>query len=156
SSARATRQTCVQRRAALAGFITQNSCGGYIAANHGVNDQTTMPAAASAPSSHRGSSRTLLRRRGADRRAEIHVSGPGQERKHGIAMLVEEAVPGRAERFRERGNAEHGRREQQRGPAQRSWVRGKREQHGQREEQRKTDAREDVHPRDPARLAEDG
>src|SRR5207253_9603344 len=47
---RATRQTCVQRRAALAGFITQNSCGGYRAANHGVNDQTTMPAAASAPS----------------------------------------------------------------------------------------------------------
>src|SRR2546427_11693433 len=50
SRTRAARQTCVQRRAALAGFITQNSCGGYSAANHGVNDQTTMPAAASAAS----------------------------------------------------------------------------------------------------------
>ena len=99
--------------------------------------------------------RSFLRGGRADRSAQVHVPGPGQQRKDGGRTRVEDAIPRQPQRFQERRDAERNRRQQERGPAQGAGTGREREKDRQRDQQREADALEDVHAEDPARLAED-
>src|SRR2546428_11723655 len=82
SRARAARQTCVQRRAALAGFITQNSCGGDIAAEPGRNDPNQTAAAAQTPRPDTPPLTTLPAPAGPPPAATFNQTPPSKDREN--------------------------------------------------------------------------